>query len=92
MKEGDQYCPHCGADLIKEKTRVEVSPRHRYVDERKACFGPAGSGTGIWGALSGGVFLIGLAALWYFDFWWPGILFLIALMIIIGGIVSYLRR
>jgi hypothetical protein len=42
--------------------------------------------------MSSGVFLIGLAVLWYYDLWWPGILFLLALMAIIGGIVSYTRR
>jgi hypothetical protein len=46
----------------------------------------------LWGAISGGVFLVGLGVLWYFDAWWPGILILIGLMIVIGGIVSYTRR
>jgi hypothetical protein len=41
--------------------------------------------------ISGGVFIIGLGILWYFDWFWPGILFLIALMVIVGGLVSYLR-
>ena len=70
----------------------EVEPRRRYRAEREACFGPRGSGGGLWGAISGGIFLIGLAVLWYYDFWWPGIFFLIALMVIIGGIVAYTRR
>jgi len=60
--------------------------------ESEACFGPPGSKRGLWGAISGGVFLIGLGILWYFDWWWPGILFLIAIMMIIGGIVAYKRR
>lgn len=100
MKEGDRYCPHCGAALTGERRRVEVEPRRRHREERdncfgarrEACFGPPGSGAGLWGALSGGVFLIGLAVLWYYDWFWPGILFLIALMAIIGGIVAYARR
>ena len=62
------------------------------VNEREACFGPPGSKRGLWGAISGGVFLIGLGILWYFDWWWPGILFLIAIMMMIGGIVAYKRR
>lgn len=60
--------------------------------EREACFGPPGSRAGLWGAVSGGVFLLGLALLWYFDYFWPGILFLIGIMMIIGGIVAYTRR
>lgn len=89
--EGDAFCPHCGAPVTPTKAEP-VTFRRGYQDERKACFGPAGSGTGLWGAISGGVFIIGLAVLWYYDFWWPGILFLIALMAVIGGIVSYTRR
>ncbi len=88
---GDTFCANCGAAVTP--TPREPAPRRRDDrDERKACFGPAGSGAGMWGAMSSGVFLIGLAVLWYYDFWWPGILFLIALMAIIGGIVSYTRR
>jgi len=59
------------------------------VKEREACFGPPGSKVGLWGAISGGVFLLGLAVLAYFDYWWPGILLLIGAMIVIGGIVAY---
>ena len=100
VEEGDTFCPHCGAAVTPTKGEP-VTYRRGYQDERKAwfgqddgkaCFGPAGSGAGLWGAISGGIFLVGLAALWYYDFWWPGILFLIALMAIIGGIVSYTRR
>ncbi|MCP8307525.1 MAG: hypothetical protein H3Z54_02360 [archaeon] len=40
--------------------------------------------------------MLGLAVLFYLDSihvisWWPGILFLIGIMIIIGGILSYTR-
>ncbi|MDH5770330.1 MAG: hypothetical protein OEZ25_03475 [Candidatus Bathyarchaeota archaeon] len=62
------------------------------MNEREACFGPRGSRVGLWGAISGGVFLLGLGILWYFDYFWPGILFLIGIMMIIGGIVAYTRR
>ena len=92
VRSEDQYCPHCGSNLSQ---RVMPSPPHesrRRDEHEKACFGPAGSGGGLWGALSGAVFLIGIGILWYFDFWWPGILFLIALMAIIGGIVAYTRK
>ena len=93
LEEGVKFCPSCGASVEKETVR----PQPRYTDQREACFGPKGSGGGFWGAISGGVFLIGLVVLWYLDsqgilFWWPGILFLIALMVIIGGLVSYSRR
>ena len=100
MKEGARYCPHCGADVTGERRRVEVEPRRRQREERddcfgsrqEACFGPKGSGVGLWGSISGGVFLIGLVVLWYYDWFWPGILFLIAIMAIVGGIVAYGRR
>jgi hypothetical protein len=89
MNEGDQFCPNCGANISGTPHRVHTESRRR---EREACFGPPGSGVGLWGAISGGMFLIGLIVLWYYDWWWPGVLFLIALMAIIGGIVSYTRR
>ena len=90
IKDGDNFCPQCGANVVPQKREV-VAYRRGYRDERKACFGPSGSGSGLWGAMSGGIFVIGLAVLWYFDFWWPGILILIALMAIIGGLVAYTR-
>ncbi|MCW4040509.1 MAG: zinc ribbon domain-containing protein [Candidatus Bathyarchaeota archaeon] len=94
VRSDDQYCPHCGSNLSQRVTAPLPQPRERRIREsqEKACFGPAGSGGGLWGALSGAIFLIGIGVIWYFDFWWPGILFLIALMAIIGGIVSYTRR
>jgi len=46
---------------------------------------------GLWGAISGGVFLIGLGLLWYYNWWWPRILFLIGALIIMGGIIGYLK-
>jgi hypothetical protein len=45
----------------------ETPARRR--DEEPACFGPRGSGRGLWGSISGGVFIIGLGILWYFDIW-----------------------
>jgi hypothetical protein len=30
--------------------------------------------------------------LWYFDWWWPGIIILIGVLAVIGGVVSYSRR
>jgi len=87
LKEDAKFCPQCGTPIS-----VERRPRSTYVKEREACFGPPGSGGGLWGAMSIGVFLIGLAILWIFDIFWPGILILIALMIIIGGLVALSRR
>lgn len=46
----------------------------------------------MWGAMSFGVFIIGLAILWIFDIFWPGILILIGLMITIGAMVAYSRK
>ena len=89
VTERDQYCSNCGADITQRKGERD---RHRYHEERKACFGPPGSGVGIWGGISGGVFIIGLGILWFFDWWWPGILILIGLMAIIGSLVAYSRR
>ncbi|NIN52409.1 MAG: zinc-ribbon domain-containing protein [Nitrososphaeria archaeon] len=86
FKEDVKFCPSCGTPIGEEKR-----PRPRHDKEREACFGPPGSGTGLWGSISFAVFIIGLAILWLFDFFWPGILFLIALMIIIGGLVAYSR-
>ena len=90
LKEGAKFCYSCGADVTQQRERGVY--RSRYREEREACFGPRGSGAGLWGAVSGGVFLVGLGVLWYLDAWWPGILILIGLMIVIGGIVSYTRR
>jgi len=85
------FCPKCGAPVSAE---AGVSPKaiSAEVKTKQACFGPPGSGGGLWGAISFGVFVIGLAILWIYDYFWPGILFLIALMIIIGALVSYARR
>jgi uncharacterized membrane protein YvbJ len=89
--EGDNFCPKCGADLTQQK-KEEVKYGRKYRDEREACFGPRGSGAGLWGAISSGIFIVGLGVLWIFDFWWPGILILIGLMVVIGGIVAHRRR
>lgn len=96
------YCSKCGAELDKEATfcpkcgtavgaKERVGPEPSY-ERKEACFGPPGSGGGLWGAISFGVFIIGLAILWLLDWFWPGILLLIGLMIVIGALVAYLRR
>jgi ribosomal protein L40E len=87
LEEDAKFCPKCGTAVGAEK-RV----RPTYAKEREACFGPPGSGGGLWGAMSVGVFLIGLAILWIFDIFWPGILILIALMVVMGGLVALSRR
>ena len=84
LREDTQFCPSCGAS-------VSASVQSRYATEREACFGPKGSGRGLWGAISGGVFVIGLGVLWLLDLFWPGILLLIGLMIIIGAIAAIRR-
>jgi len=55
----------------------------------QGCFGGGG---GLWGAISGGIFLVGLGILWYLNWFWPGILFLIGIMIVVGGLATYTRR
>lgn len=84
LKEDAQFCPSCGASVS-----ARVQPRH--ATEKEACFGPRGSGSGLWGAISGGVFVIGLGVLWLLDFFWPGILLLIGLMIVIGAVAATRR-
>lgn len=87
-KEDAKFCHSCGNPLeIEEVTR----PRRRRTREREACFGPPGSGGGLWGAISFGVFIIGLGVLWFFDVFWPGILVLIGLMVAIGALVAISR-
>lgn len=86
-----RFCPKCGG-AVGAEGKAELRTRDAMAKRQEACFGPPGSGGGLWGAISFGVFIIGLAILWIYDFFWPGILFLIALMIIIGALVSYARR
>jgi ribosomal protein L40E len=42
----------------------------------------------LWGGVSGGVFLIGLALLFAFNWWWPGILVLLGLTSLIGSMAA----
>ncbi len=89
------FCSSCGAQVGDTKPVYRSKAKREECfgsSSSEACFGPPGSGTGLWGAVSGGIFLIGLVVLWYYDYWWPGILFLIAIMMIIGGIIAYTRR
>lgn len=46
----------------------------------------------LWHSIAGGVFLIGLAVLFYFGSFWPWILALIGLMVIIKGVAEYYSR
>jgi hypothetical protein len=43
----------------------------------------------IWGAMWVGVLLIGLGILFYFDAFWPWILVLVGILILIGGIINW---
>ncbi|UCC27661.1 MAG: hypothetical protein JSW29_06245 [Candidatus Bathyarchaeota archaeon] len=89
MKEDAKLCDSCGTPVIAE---AKIRRRTRYTKEREACFGPPGSGGGLWGAISFGVFVVGLGILWLFDIFWPGILILIGIMVIIGAFVTLSRR
>jgi hypothetical protein len=42
----------------------------------------------MWGGVSGGVFLIGLALLFAFNWWWPGILVLLGVTSLIGSLAA----
>ncbi len=88
IDEDTKFCATCGASVAQR----ESIRRHKKVDESKACFGPAGSGVGVWGSISFGIFLLGVGILWFLDALWPGIIILIGLMVIIGGIIAYSRR
>ena len=88
LEENAKFCHSCGNPLGAEE---RVRSGRRYAREREACFGPPGSGGGLWGAISFGVFIIGLGILWFFDVFWPGILVLIGLMIAIGATVAVSR-
>ena len=93
------YCEKCGAEL-KEDAKFclscgaavgEVKEEREWRAPREECFGWERGGE-LWGTAAFGVFLIGLAILWYFDLWWPGIIFLIGFMIVVGGLISYISR
>lgn len=86
-----KFCPKCGA-AVGVESRVRTEARYAEKGRQEACFGPPGSGGGLWGAISVGVFVVGLGILWFFDWFWPGILFLVGLMLVIGALVSYSRR
>ncbi len=99
MDETAEFCPKCGAPagaMAKAEHKVRGVKEKReeacFGGRQEACFGPPGSGGGLWGAISFGVFIIGLGILWIFDFFWPGILILIGLMIFLGALVAVSRR
>ncbi len=86
-----RFCPKCGAPVSGEG-KAEHRTRGAEAKKQEACFGPPGSGGGLWGAISFAVFIIGIAILMIFNYFWPGILFLIGLMIVIGALVAYSRK
>jgi hypothetical protein len=94
LKEDAKFCAHCGVPVGTETTQrpEPVVERVRTRKRKEACFGPPGSGGGLWGVISFGVFVMGLGILWLFDFFWPGILFLIGLMMVIGALAAFSRR
>jgi len=94
LKEDAKFCPYCGTPIGAEE---RVKPKPKYAEEREACFGPKGSGAGLWGAISFAVFIIGLGILFLLDSlgiigFWPGILILVGLMVLIGALVASSRR
>ena len=91
LKEGDRFCSSCGTPVFSaEVTKgaeetvnyVRGTFQHRIRSPRYRLF------NAIWG----GVFLIGLGILWYFNFWWPGILFLIGIMILVRAVIAYVDK
>lgn len=87
------YCKKCGTEYVEGAKYCTKygAPIEEWRPPREECFGWERGGE-IWGIIAAGVFIIGLAILWYFDLFWPGILFLIGIMILIGGIISYVSR
>jgi len=102
MEKDAQFCPKCGAPAgaMEKAEHIATGAKEKRQEgcfgssgsRQEACFGPAGSGGGLWGAMSFGVFIIGLAILWLTNTFWPGILILIGLMILIGALVAVSRR
>jgi len=82
IKEDARFCPKCGASLFGNEYKKQEAPE---------CFGWERGG-GVWGIVAIGVFLIGLAILFYLDLFWPGVIFLIGFMVIVGAIISYYTR
>ncbi len=88
IEEGIEFCPNCGTPVLEHRKEEWRGPRYE-------CFGWERGGEYL-GVVATGVFLIGIAVLFYLDSigvigWWPGILFLIGFMILIGAILSYSR-
>ena len=88
------YCEKCGAEIEEDArfcskcgTPVEGYRKEEWRKPRYECFGWERGGE-LWGIIAMGVFLIGLAILWYLDLWWPGIIFLIGVMILVGALIS----
>jgi hypothetical protein len=94
-----QYCKKCGTQLTDEaefchKCGTPISGGIHIPEpkgSRTECFGWERAGEP-WGIVAVGIFIIGIAILWIFDAWWPGFLFLIAIMILVGAIISYYAR
>jgi hypothetical protein len=89
LDERDNFCPSCGAptSLIEAAERVAEEPVSRGSEGRGRV--NRSSEEALLSAVWGGVFLAGLGILWCFDFWWPGVLFLIGIMIVVRVFISY---
>jgi ribosomal protein L40E len=83
LSDEAEFCSKCGASITLRPRRSESS--------EPSCFGWERAGKPF-GIIAVGIFLIGLAILWYLDIFWPGILFLIGFMIIAGALISYSQR
>jgi len=96
------YCEKCGAEIEEDAkfcskcgTPIGGYRREEWKGSRYECFGWERGGPQ-WGIFATGVFVIGIAILFYLDSlkiltFWPGILLLLGLMIIIGVLISYTR-
>ena len=88
MNEEVNYCSKCGS-LISSSTKQE------WQGHREECFGWERGGN-YWRTIVIGVLILGFGVIFLLNSlkiieWWPGILILIGVMVIIGGVIAQRR-
>ena len=93
LRGDEKFCSSCGTPVLAEEgseKKVDESLGYeRYRSFQRRVRSPERR---LFGAVWTGVFIIGLGILWYFDFWWPGILFLMGIMLIVRALTAYLAK